>query len=63
MNLPNSIPHSINCPSCIPSGLNWKEQLAELEWQMDTSGYFYLSYYCKKTVQMVGQQQNQMNFL
>lgn len=31
----------------MPSGLNWKEQLAELEWQMDTSGYFYLSYYCK----------------
>jgi len=47
MNLPNSIPHSINCPSCMPSGLNWKEQLAELEWQVDNSGYFYLSYYCK----------------
>lgn len=29
----------------MPSGLNWKEQLAELEWQIDTSGYFYLSYY------------------
>lgn len=31
----------------MPSGLNWKEQLAELEWQVDNSGYFYLSYYCK----------------
>lgn len=47
MDLPNSIPHSVNCPSCMPFGLNWKGQLAELEWQTDTSGYFYLSYYCR----------------
>lgn len=38
MNLPNSISHSIICPSC--------GNPAELERQRDPSGYIYLSYYC-----------------
>lgn len=47
MNLPNSIPHSIECPSCVPSGLNWDVRLAVLEWQKDTWGFDYLVYYCE----------------
>ncbi len=39
MNLPNSIPHSIECPSCSNS-------FAKLKWQKDTSGYDYLVYCC-----------------
>ena len=44
MNLPNSIPHSIDCPSC------QSKQLAKLEWALHphASGQNieYLSYYC-----------------
>ena len=39
MNLPNSIPHSVDCPSC-------DNDLAKLQWQKDTSGYDYLVYNC-----------------
>ena len=39
MNLPNSIPHSIDCPSC-------DNGLAKLQWQKDYSGYDYLVYTC-----------------
>lgn len=46
MDLPSSIPNSMNCPSCMPAGLSWNEQLAKLEWQMYKSGYSYLVYYC-----------------
>jgi hypothetical protein len=47
MDLPKSIPHFIVCPSCTPSDLNWNEQLAGLEWQIDAWGHPYLVYYCK----------------
>ncbi len=33
MDLPNSIPHSIDCPSCRPMN-GWNEQLAKLEWSL-----------------------------
>lgn len=39
MNLPNSIPHSIDCPSCDNS-------LAKLGWRKDNWGYDYLVYNC-----------------
>ena len=38
--LPNSIPHSIECPTCSNS-------FAKLEWQKDTWGFDYLVYYCE----------------
>ena len=47
MNLPNSIPHSINCPFCMPSGLNWKQQQAKLKWTLQSQNIEYLSYYCE----------------
>jgi hypothetical protein len=43
--LPDSIPHYMNCPSCLPGGLNWDNQLAKLEWQKQSTR-FYLAYYC-----------------
>jgi Zn finger protein HypA/HybF involved in hydrogenase expression len=45
--LPKNIPHSVKCPRCVPSGLNWDENLARLEWQKDTWGFDYLVYYCE----------------
>lgn len=49
MNLPNSIPHSINCPNCINnwdvSKLKYVEKIANLEWQKERGDY-YLVYYC-----------------
>ena len=40
MNLPNSIPHKIECPHCDNS-------FSELEYQKSPSGYDYLVYYCQ----------------
>ena len=39
MNLPNSIPNSIECPAC-------SNGIAKLEWQLSLSGYDYLVYNC-----------------
>ena len=39
MNLPDSVPHSIECPSCSNS-------IANLEWQKDNWGFDYLVYTC-----------------
>ena len=50
MDLPNSIPHSIDCPSCQPMD-GWLKQLAKLEWALHphASGQNieYLTYYCE----------------
>ena len=39
MKLPNSIPHSIECPFC-------ENSFSKLEYQKNTLGYDYLVYYC-----------------